>query len=70
MVDLIEFKEKTNPEWSRIGYYRLPKARLQWGNQTTITEPMQTWKRLLIEAAEQKQCFRKLLLEVVAELKK
>lgn len=70
VVDLIRFHNEKNPEWIRIGYYRVPKGRLQWGSQTTITEPVKTWKRVLIEAAKQKPWFRDLLISVVAELKK
>jgi hypothetical protein len=69
VVDLIEFKKEKNPKWIRIGYYRAPKGRLQWGSQTTITEPIHTWKRVLIQAAKQKPWFRDLLVSVVAELK-
>jgi hypothetical protein len=70
VVDLIEFKNEKNPKWIRIGYYRVPKGRLQWGAQTTITEPIKTWKRVLIKAAEQKPWFRQLLVSAAAELKK
>jgi len=71
VVDLIEFKKEENPKWIRIGYYRVLKGdRLQWGSQTTIAEPVETWKRILIEAANQKPWFRDLLMSVAAELKK
>jgi hypothetical protein len=70
VVDLIEFPHEKVPRWLRIGYYRKPKNRLQWGSQTTTTEPIETWKRILIEAARQKPWFRDLLIGVVAELKK
>ena len=69
VVDLIRFQNEQNPKWIRIGYYRVPKGRLQWGSQTTITEPVKTWKRVLIKAAKQKPWFRDLLMSVVAELK-
>lgn len=68
VVDLIEFKGEKNPEWIRIGYYRKSKSRLQWGSQTTITEPVKTWKRLLVKAAKQKPWFRTLLQSVIVEL--
>ena len=68
VVDLIEFKGERSPEWIRIGYYRAPKGRLQWGSQTTIAEPIGTWKRILVEAAKQKPWFRALLVSVIAEL--
>jgi hypothetical protein len=70
VVDLIEFKKEKHPNWIRIGYYRLPKGRLQWGSQTTITEPVETWKRVLIDAAKQKRWFRDLLVSVVTQLEK
>lgn len=68
VVDLIEFGKK-NPKWIRIGYYRAPKGRLQWGSQTTIAEPVETWKRLLVEAAKKKPWFRELIVSAAAELK-
>lgn len=68
VVDLIEFPEEREPLWIRIGYYRKPKDRLNWGSQTTITEPATTWKRILIEAARQKPWFRSLLEDVMQEL--
>lgn len=70
VVDLIKFPNEKNADWIRIGYYRVPRGRLQWGSQTTIAEPVKTWKRLLIEAAKQKPWFRDLLISAVAELKK
>jgi hypothetical protein len=68
VVDLIEFPEEKKPQWIRIGYYRMPKNRLQWGSQTTITEPVETWKRVLVAAAKEKKWFRDLLEDVVGEL--
>src|ERR1700727_2189143 len=44
VVDLIDF-EGTRHQWIRIGYYRVPRGRLQWGSQTTIAEPLGQWKR-------------------------
>jgi len=70
VVDLIEFKGEEEPEWIRIGYYRKPKHRLIWGSQTTITEPVSIWKRILVKAAQEKKWFRDLLEEVMKELKK
>jgi len=68
VVDLISFPDDPEPNWIRIGYYRKPKDRLVWGSQTTITEPITVWKRILLQAARQKTWFRKLLEEVVQEL--
>jgi hypothetical protein len=65
VVDLIEFRDDPQPEWIRIGYYRKPKDRLVWASQTTIAEPVETWKDLLVHAAKEKDWFRKLLEEVL-----
>jgi hypothetical protein len=46
----------------------MPKDRLVWGSQTTITEPIETWKELLVHAAKEKEWFRKLLSEVMQEV--
>lgn len=67
VVDLIEFKDEEEP-WIRIGYYRKPKKRLNWGSQTTITEPISVWKTLLVNAAGDKKWFRDLLEDVMNEL--
>jgi hypothetical protein len=61
VVDLIEFPREAEPVWIRIGYYRMPKDRLVWGSQTTITEPIAVWRSLLTNAAKGKPWFRKLL---------
>lgn len=68
VVDLIEFKDEKDPEWIRVGYYRKPGDRLNWGSQTTITEPIYIWKRILVETAKTKPWFRELLNEVMAEI--
>jgi hypothetical protein len=65
VVDLIEFRDEPQPEWIRIGYYRKPNDRLVWASQTTITEPVETWKELLVHAAREKSWFRNLLEEVL-----
>ena len=70
VVDLIIFREEEEKEWIRIGYYRKPKDKLVFAGQTTITEPIRNWKRILTQAAKEKLWFRKLLLEVVMELDK
>lgn len=70
VIDLIEFPEEAEPNWIRIGYYRLSNGRLNWGSQTTITEPASVWKRVLTDAAKQKPWFRKLLKDVWQELNK
>jgi hypothetical protein len=69
VVDLIEFPNEEEKDWIRIGYYRKPKDRLVWASQTTITEPISIWRRILTQAAKEKPWFKKLLLEVVEGLK-
>jgi hypothetical protein len=69
VVDLIEFKGEEEPEWIRIGYYRKPKQKLNWASQTTITEPVSIWKRILVSAGRDKKWFRDLLDDVMNELK-
>ena len=70
VVDLIEFKGEKEPEWIRVGYYRKPKQTLNWGSQTTITEPVSIWKRIFVNTAREKKWFRDLLEDVMNELKK
>jgi len=70
VVDLIEFREEAHPKWIRIGYYRRPKKRLVWASQTTITESVAGWKRLLVKSAKQQKWLRDLLEDVMAELKR
>jgi hypothetical protein len=67
VIDLLEFEGQSEP-WMRIGYYRKPKDRLNWGSQTTITEPLSVWKRLMVTAARDKKWFRDLLDDVIREL--
>jgi hypothetical protein len=69
VVDLIEFPEEPEPFWIRIGYYRKPKDKLNWAGQTTITEPVGTWRKLLVHSAREKVWFRKLIMEVAEEVK-
>jgi hypothetical protein len=70
VVDLIEFPDQPEKEWVRIGYYRKPHDHLVWASQTTITEPISAWKRLLVHAAREKPWFMKLLEDVMKELRK
>jgi hypothetical protein len=70
VVDLIEFKGEKEAEWIRIGYYRKPGPSLNWGSQTTITEPTSIWKKILVNAGREKKWFRDLLEDVLSELKK
>ena len=68
VVDLIEFKSQKEPECIRIGYYRKPDKKLNWGSQTTITETISGWKGMLVKAAREKEWFRQLLDDVMNEL--
>ena len=68
VIDLIEFEGQKEREFMRIGYYRKPLNRLVWGSQTTITEPLSTWKDLLVKAAQEMSWFRSLLEQVVSEV--
>jgi hypothetical protein len=67
VVDLIEFKGHKE-RFIRIGYYRKPGNRLNYGSQTTITETTSGWKGMLVKAAREKEWFRKLLDDVMKEL--
>ena len=69
VIDLIDFPSEPARDWIRVGYYRKPGDRLVWGSQTTITEPVATWKRLLVGAAREKPWFRELVEEVARELR-
>ncbi len=64
VVDLIQFGEK---RWLRFGYYRMPKDHLLWCAQTTLTEPLETLKGLLIKAARKKSWFREFLEDILQE---
>ena len=68
VVDLIEFPNEAEPEWIRFGYYRMPNNRLVWGSQTTLTEPIATWRSLLVNAARSMPRFRELLEDVLKEI--
>ena len=47
VIDILEF-EGQKEKYMRVGYYRVfPTGRLVWGSQTTITEPMSEWKKIL-----------------------
>ena len=70
VIDLIKFEGQNEPDFMRIGYFRKPLNlnRLVWGSQTTITEPLSTWKALFVKAALEKDWFRSLLEQVVSEV--
>jgi hypothetical protein len=67
VIDLIRFPDERHTKWIRVGYYRQVGNRLGWAGQTTITEPVRQWKRLLVQAANQKKWFRRLLLAAAAQ---
>jgi hypothetical protein len=68
VVDLIEFKGEPEPLWLRIGYYRTPNNNLIWGSQTTITEPLSVWKKIIVQAAKEKDWFKQLLIDALKEI--
>ena len=62
VVDLIKFENVKEGLRIRIGYYRQVGDKLRWGSQTTITEPVHIMKRLLAQAAKEKEWFRRVLV--------
>jgi len=68
VVDLIEFDGENEP-MIRISYYRKPKDRLIFAGQTSITEPVSTWQRMLVTAAREKEWFANLLETVLGEVR-
>lgn len=69
VVDLIQFEEPQIFEALRFGYYRKPKSNLVWASQTTLTEPIDTFKRLFVKAAKEKKWFKGFLKDVLREAK-
>ena len=53
VVDLIEFEGTAEPLCMRVGYYRYSGGRLNWGSQTTLTEPLSVWRQLFTSAKAQ-----------------
>jgi hypothetical protein len=69
VVDLIEFEGEPELEFIRITYYRKkPGQSLNFGGQTSITEPISVWRKMLVSAAREKKWFRVLLQDVMSEL--
>ncbi len=62
VVDLIVFPRERERRRIRIGYYRQVGDKLRWASQTTITEPVHVLKRILAQAAKEKEWFRKVLI--------
>lgn len=70
VIDRITFPDEPDPDFIRIGYYRKPKQKLNWGSQTTITDTVSNWRKMFVKAASEKDWFRKLLEDVMGELEK
>jgi len=71
VVDLIRFEGDNEPDWLRISYYFLsPQGRLIWGGQTSITEPISVWERILFTATQEKKWFKEILTGVMKGLQK
>jgi hypothetical protein len=70
IVDLIEFPGEEQPLWLRIGYYRQLGDRLVFAGQTTITEPLEIWDRILLHAGREKAWFKQIILRAAKELAK
>jgi hypothetical protein len=70
VVDKIEFPDNNEQMWIRIGYYRQVGDKIRYASQTTITEPISIWKKLLVQTAKEKIWFKELLFEVFNELEK
>lgn len=68
VVDLIEFGSKRSDRCIRISYYRQVGDKLGWAGQTSITEPLHVWKRMLVQAALEKPWFCDLLFSAVKEI--
>ena len=68
VVDLIEFGSKPSDRCIRISYYRQVGDKLGWAGQTSITEPLYVWKRMLVQAALEKPWFCDLLFSAVNEI--
>jgi hypothetical protein len=69
VVDLIEFSGEPEPLWLRVGYYRKKDEDiLRWGSQTTITEPLSAWRRLLAHAAEEEPWLLELLRGALGDI--
>src|ERR1044072_1596366 len=69
VVDLIEFEGEPELEFIRITYYRKkPGKHLNFSGQTSITEPISVWRKMLVSVAREKKWFRCLLQDVVSDL--
>jgi hypothetical protein len=69
VVDLIEFEGEAELEFIRITYYRKkPGQPLNFAGQTSITEPVSVWRKMLVSAAQEKNWFRALLQDVMRDL--
>ena len=66
-VDLIQFRVPQEFTVLRFGYYRVKNGKLGWAAQTTLTEPLETWKELFVKAVKEKHWFRDFLIDVLRE---
>jgi hypothetical protein len=69
VVDLIEYTKPKKFLALRFGYYRKSKRKLIWGSQTTLTEPIKTFKELFVKTAREKKWFKDFLEDVLDEVK-
>lgn len=67
VVDIIEFEEPKKFVALRFGYYRLKDGKLRWASQTTLTEPLEVYKKLFVKAAREIGIFRNFLRTVLKE---
>jgi len=67
VVDLIEFDEPKKFRALRFGYYRKSKGRLIWASQTTLTEPIITFKALFKKAVKEKEWFKRFVEDVLRD---
>ena len=70
VVDLIQFETPKKFKAMRFGYYRFKNGKLKWASQTTLTEPLEIYKKLFVKAAREMKWFKEFLEEVIQELEK
>lgn len=65
VVDIIEFEEPKKFVALRFGYYKLKDRKLRWASQATLTEPLEVYKKLFVNAAREIELFRNFLRTVL-----